>query len=261
MAKNNNLQVKENANGTSVQAIEKLNNVLQLFDCTQVKTENEAKTFLLSLNRVNDTFLLPYCRIAYIVKEKELYKKSKCKTFEAWFKNNFNLGKTTASYRARVGALVTEKGDKTVFASDKGDFTYTQLLKLIELGYNDFDKIEELLDNDIINYNMSVKDITKALKPAEKDLTNLAGAIDINSNENNESGEKEEKTEKAENVQPIEPLDVARKSALYKKYEPLFAKLVLLSLNNNNEKVIKLSLETATEQFNIAQDITKYQKN
>nr|DAN97769.1 MAG TPA: hypothetical protein [Caudoviricetes sp.] len=252
MAKNNNLQVKDNANGASAQAIERLNNVLQLFDCTQVKTEAEAKSYLLSLNKVNDTFLLPYCRIAYLVKEKELYKKSKCKTFEAWFKNNFNLGKTTASYRARVGALVTEKGDKTVFASDKGDFNYTQLLKLIELGYNDFDKIEELLDNDIINYNMSVKEIAKALKPAEKDLSNLNGTININ---NKESNEKEEKPEKVENVQSVEPLDVARKSALYKKYEPLFAKLVLLSLNNNDEKVIKLSLETSIEEFKIVEDI------
>lgn len=255
MAKNNNLQVKDNANGASVQAIEKLNNVLQLFDCTQIKTEAEAKSYLLSLNKVNDTFLLPYCRVAFLVKEKELYKKSKCKTFEAWFKNNFNLGKTTASYRARVGALVTEKGDKTVFASDKGDFSYTQLLKLIELGYNDFDKIEELFDNDIINYNMSVKEIAKALKPTEKDLSNLDGAIDIDNKESTEKAENNESNEKVENVQPIEPLDVARKSKLYKKYEPKYAEFILKALNANNEKAIEITFKTALGEFEKVEQI------
>lgn len=255
MAKNNNLQVKDNANSASVQAIEKINNVLQLFDCTQVKTEAEAKSYLLSLDKVNDTFLLPYCRIAYLVKEKELYKKSKCKTFEAWFKNNFNLGKTSASYRARVGALVTEKGDKTVFSSDKGDFSYTQLLKLIELGYNDFDKIEQLIDNDIINYNMSVKEIAKALKPAEKDLSNFDGAIDIDNKENIEKEENNESNEKTENVQQVEALDVARESKLYKKYEPKFAEIILKALNVNNEKVIELTFKTAIEEFEKVEEI------
>lgn len=207
-----------------------INDIATIFDARKVQTEEQARFFLNSLNGVNDMFLLPYCRIAYIVRENQLYLKSKSKTFEAWFKNNFNLGKTTASYRARVGELVDESGNKSIFASDTGDFNYTQLLIIVENKIS-VERVEQALENGEISYNMTRKEFEKWAKPAKGiNLEELGGTT-----ETTETTEETETTEKPKKEKKeLNPLDVARGSATYKKYEQKFAEMVLRCLNAND---------------------------
>ena len=175
-----------------------INDIATIFDARKVQTEEQARFFLNSLNGVNDMFLLPYCRIAYLVREKQLYLKSKSKSFEAWFKNNFNLGKTTASYRARVGELVDESGNKSIFASDTGDFNYTQLLIIVENKIS-VERVENALENGEISYNMSRKEFEKWAKPAKGiNLEEIGGNIDGETTETAETAEMTKTTETTE---------------------------------------------------------------
>ena len=210
-----------------------INDIATIFDARKVQTEEQARFFLNSLNGVNDMFLLPYCRIAYIVKENQLYLKSKSKTFEAWFKNNFNLGKTTASYRARVGELVDETGNHSIFASDTGDFNYTQLLIIVENKIS-VERVEQALENGEISYNMTRKEFEKWAKPAKGiNLEELGGTTEAT--ETTETIETTETTEKPKKEKKeLTPLDVARGSVTYKKYEQKFAEMVLRCLNAND---------------------------
>lgn len=180
---------------------ENVNGIVSAFDCTRVNDENTALLFLKTIDGIGERTFLPYCKIFQKVRDNGYYKQGKSKTFEAWAKNNFNVGKVTASYRARVGEWVTDRGDKTILASENGDFNYTQITLFIE-NKKTPDEVAEMLKNGTITYDITAKALKKLLKPASgQDLAELGGSAEVVEENTENTADEKENEKKIQNAE------------------------------------------------------------
>ena len=178
-----------------------VNSIVSAFDCTKVNDENTALLFLKTIDGIGEKTLLPYCKIFQKVRDNGYYKQGRSKTFEAWAKNNFDVGKVTASYRARVGEWLDERGNKTLLASENGDFNYTQITLFIE-NKKTIEDVAEMLKNGVITYDITRKELLKLLKPAKgQDLAELGGSAEVTEENTENTADEKENEKKIENAE------------------------------------------------------------
>lgn len=241
---NNKLTVKE-LNKAQLNAFN--NSYNAILDTSAVDNITTARVKLNTADYLKEKTLLPICRLYYLVKEKELYKQADFKNFELWAKKERKLGRSTAFNYAKVGEFVEPNGLKTIFNDGENDFPYATLNYLITRftdklnGYNAGDvaqAIRDNIDNGKITLSMSLSDIKKALslpKGAKNELTENDGAkADTDDNGADGNGADDNG---ADDNGATDYVATIEKSALFKKWYPLFIEITRTALNNPEKEL------------------------
>lgn len=223
------------------------NSIDSLLDVSKVDNITIANDMFGRADYIANRTLLPLARLYYVVKSKELYKQANFTNFEKWAEKSRNVSRAALFQYAQIGKYVTEDGKATIFKQENGnDFDFTKLkLTIIALTIKENGKINEektieqvnnVIENNIINPAMTAEELKKALK-AYKDKLSGKQLNDSNIEVIEETEETQTKTE-TEKPETEKPETIAEKSALYKKYYPLFIEKILKALNANDETII-----------------------
>ena len=248
---NNKLTVKE-LNKAQLNAFS--NSYNAILDTSAVDNITQARLKLNTADYLKEKTLLPICRLYYLVKEKELFKQADFKNFELWAKKERKLGRSTAFNYAKVGEMVTADGLHTIFNDGVNDFNYTALNYLIARftdkvnGYNANETAQAIRDNidsGKISLEMSITDLKKALQPpkgAKNELTEKDGASVDGEKDGASVDEKDGASVDGEKDGATDYTATIEKSALFKKWYPLFIEITRTALNAPEKE---LSIYTA----------------
>lgn len=247
----NKLTVKE-LNKTQLNAFN--NSYNAILDTSTVDNITQARIKFNTADYLKEKTLLPICRLYYLVKEKELYKQADFKNFELWAKKERGLGRSTAFNYAKVGEMVTVDGLHTIFNDGVNDFNYTALNYLITRftdkinGYNANETAQAIrnnIDSGKISLDMSITELKKALQPpkgAKNELTEKDGASVDGESVDEKDGEKDGASVDGEKDGATDYTATIEKSAIFKKWYPLFIEITRTALNNPEKE---LSIYTA----------------
>lgn len=118
---------------------------MNIFNPSKITTIEEATAFLSNMNTVAEATNLRAYRAIYIVYRDKLYTKATyikgretryCTTIAEYGENVVNppLKKSQIYNAVKVGSLITDDGNATIFDTKNDRFTFTQLVAIIESG-------------------------------------------------------------------------------------------------------------------------------
>ena len=141
----------------------------------KVKTYDDCMLLLNTAESVDGVLSFKACKLFQRMKNEKLYKQAGFNSFEQWASKEKGLGKVAAYNKAKAGVYINDTATATTLprASEKYDFTFTQLVALIENGVKMDRKTGEILDDAVlqemceqgkIRPNMDEKEWKKAVR-------------------------------------------------------------------------------------------------
>ena len=130
----------------------------KLLPVNEVKNIADAELLINMSLSIGEKLDLKKCRTLKKVGELKLVD-----NVEKWAKQKFSIGRSAFYNYLKVAELVTDDGESSIFKREKGDFSYSVLLKLITT-LKDVKKIQEIVNQGIVTPFMSARDVDKSLK-------------------------------------------------------------------------------------------------
>ena len=132
----------------------------KLLPVNEVKNIADAELLINMSLTIGEKLDLKKCRTLKKVNELKLVE-----NVEKWAKSKFGIGRSAYFNYLKVAEVVTEDGEHSIFELrfEKGDFSYSVLLKLIT-AIKSVNEINIMIDQGLITPFMSTREVDKAIK-------------------------------------------------------------------------------------------------